>query len=41
MNILKKVSASLSHALDIFLGEGVKTASEKMKREYPTYPNMC
>ncbi len=41
MNILKKVSASFSHALDIIFGDGVKTAYEKMKREYPTYPNMC
>ena len=41
MNILQKIAASFNHALDIIFGEGLKTASEKFKREYPTYPNMC
>ncbi|MFC1920267.1 hypothetical protein ACFLYQ_00915 [Chloroflexota bacterium] len=41
MNVLQKVAASLNNALGLLLGEGVQTASEKMKKDNPTYPNIC
>ena len=43
MNVIRTFKASFNRVLNLLLGEGVKTASEKMKKENPnySYPNIC